>query len=66
MCALQLYDAPALGQIVHTFNSYNFERLDHDLRYEEYKKITDVVNALKYECDNHKIHNSKITAAVTG
>ena len=30
-------------------NTFNFERMDNDLKYEEYLKLFDIHNALKFE-----------------
>jgi len=30
-------------------NSLNFERLDNDLKYEEYLKLLDIYNALRFD-----------------
>jgi hypothetical protein len=49
LCALQQYDAPALGQSLKYINSLTFERLDNDLKYEEYLRLVDVHNALRFE-----------------
>jgi hypothetical protein len=49
LCALQLYESKALSLAVAKLNSINFERVDSDLKYQEYLKLTDVYNALRFE-----------------
>lgn len=46
MSALQLYEAKAYHSTLNYFNSLSFERLDNDVKYEEYMKLLDVYNAL--------------------
>lgn len=48
-------------------NNINFERLDHDLRYDEFNKIIDIINALTLEAPKSKqITNPTILAGFTG
>ena len=53
LCALQLYDTKALESLIKNLNGLNFERLDNELRYEEYMKMLDIHNALKIEAPKH-------------
>jgi hypothetical protein len=46
MSALQLYDASAFRSALGALNSFNFERLDNDVKYEEYLKLLDIHYAL--------------------
>ena len=49
MSALNLYDARSFQQALAQLNSFNFERLDNDLKYEEYLKLLDIHNALRFD-----------------
>jgi hypothetical protein len=33
-------------------NEYNFERIEHDIKYDEFNKLLDIHNALKFEAPN--------------
>lgn len=69
LCALKQYDSKGVATIVRNFNKLNFERLDHDLRYEEFVKMIDVINALQLEASHNKniqITNPTILAGLTG
>jgi hypothetical protein len=46
MSALQLYDANSFRSALNALNSFNFERLDNDVKYEEYLKLLDIHYAL--------------------
>lgn len=49
------------------FNSLTFERLDHDLRYDEYRKILDVIQALRIEAPKElRITNPGLIEGFTG
>lgn len=66
---MEQYESRGLAQIVRHFNRLSFERLDHDLRYEEFNKILDVLNALQIEAKHNKdiqITNPTIQAGLTG
>ena len=49
MSALSLYDSKAYQTALSQINSYNFERLDNDVKYEEYLKLLDIFNALQFD-----------------
>lgn len=49
MSALQLYDAKAFRSALNSLNSFNFERLDNDVKYEEYLKLLDIHYALQFD-----------------
>jgi hypothetical protein len=49
MSALSLYDSKAYQSALNQINSYNFERLDNDVKYEEYLKFLDIFNALQFD-----------------
>jgi uncharacterized protein (DUF433 family) len=49
LSALQLYDARTYAGALKHLNSLSFERLDNDLKYDEYLKLLDVYNALRFE-----------------
>lgn len=49
LCNLQQYDTPLAENLVKAINGLNFERLDHDIKYDEYVKLLDIHNALKIE-----------------
>jgi hypothetical protein len=52
LCNLEQYQSRALKRIVSSFNNLTFERLDHDLRFEEFTKLMDSIQALKIEGDS--------------
>ena len=37
-------------------NQLNFERLDNDIKYEEYLRLLDIHNALRFESPKHLGH----------
>lgn len=49
MSALQLYDAKAFQTALNQLNTFTFERLDNDIKYEEYLKLLDVHYALQFD-----------------
>lgn len=49
LSALQLYDAKAFQTALNQLNTFTFERLDNDLKYEEYLKLLDVHYALQFD-----------------
>lgn len=49
MSALQLYDSKAFSSALNSLNSFTFERLDNDVKYEEYLKLLDIHNALQFD-----------------
>ena len=49
LSALQLYDARSFQNALAQLNALNFERVDQDLKYDEYIKLLDVYNALRFE-----------------
>ena len=67
LCALQLYDTKALESLIKNLNGLNFERLDNELRYEEYMKMLDIHNALKIEAPKHlQITNQGLLTGLNG
>lgn len=66
LCALQVYECKALKEGLKLLNTYNFERLDNDLRYEEYVKLIDIYNALKIEAPQLKLTNKGLVAGLEG
>jgi hypothetical protein len=62
-----MYESKALHNILKHFNTLNFERLDNDLRYKEYDKLMDVIQALKLEAPPKvQITNKTILAGFEG
>jgi hypothetical protein len=49
LCSLELYQSKALAKALDQLNRINFERVDNDLKYQEYQKLLDVYNALRFE-----------------
>ncbi|CDW84758.1 UNKNOWN [Stylonychia lemnae] len=67
LCALQQYESQALRNIIKSFNKLNFERLDNDLRYREYDRLMEAIQALKLEAPkNVQITNKTILAGFDG
>ena len=67
LCALQLYDSPTTLKLVQNFNKYTFERIDHDLKFEEFAKFIDIINAMKLEGPKHlQITNQTIVDGFVG
>lgn len=69
LSALQLYDAKAFPQLLKQLNQLNFDRIDNDLKYEEYLKLLDVYNALQFEAPknfNLRITNAGLLAGLQG
>lgn len=67
LCALEQYDNKSIHKIVKSFNRLSFERLDHDLKYEEFTKFLDIIHALKLEAPAHlQITNKSILAGFIG
>lgn len=59
------YDNKIVGNLVKILNNLNFERVDHDLRYDEFQKIIDIFYALKYEAPKTlEITNKTLIIAV--
>jgi hypothetical protein len=53
--------------LVNMLNKLSFERLDHDLKYEEYIKLLDVHQALKLEApENLQITNKNLSMGLEG
>ena len=49
LSALQQYEARSFQAALAQLNALNFERVDNDLKYDEYMKLLDVHNALRFE-----------------
>ena len=49
LAALQQYEAKSFQAGLAQLNGLNFERIDNDLKYDEYIKLLDVYNALRFE-----------------
>ena len=49
LSALQHYEARSFQAALAQLNTLNFERIDNDLKYDEYMKLLDVYNALRFE-----------------
>jgi hypothetical protein len=49
LCALELYHSKALAKAIEQINRVSFERVDNEVKYEEYLKLLDIFNALKIE-----------------
>lgn len=49
LSALQQYEARSFQAALAQLNALNFERVDNDLKYDEYMKLLDVYNALRFE-----------------
>lgn len=49
LSALQQYEARSFQASLAQLNALNFERVDNDLKYDEYMKLLDVYNALRFE-----------------
>lgn len=69
LCALQLYESKALAAGLKHLNSINFERLDNNIQYEEFLKLLDIYNALKFEAPknlNLQITNTGLKQGLEG
>ena len=49
LCALQLYNEPVVQELLSIFEIFEFERVQHEIKYEELIKLMDIMNALKLE-----------------
>lgn len=61
------YENKACNQILGTLNKLKFERVDHELKYEDYLKMIDIYNALEIEAPKHlKLTNKELLMAIKG
>jgi hypothetical protein len=67
LCLLQIHDTPTTKSLLKTLNGLNFERLDQELKYEEFLKVFDIYNSLKFEAPSSiKFENKGLISGIQG